>query len=132
MTVVLDSNVWISALHFRGSPLAVLRNVYAWDRIAYCAEIKTEVQKTLVNRLRWTPRNALIAMEQYLDLAVEIPITGAVSGVCRDPKDDMILECAFSSQAELIVTGDKDLLVLEDYSGIRILTAHDYLISLAV
>lgn len=43
--------------------------------------------------------------------------------VCRDPDDDAILACAVAAKADLIVSGDKDLLVLQSHAGIPILTA---------
>jgi putative PIN family toxin of toxin-antitoxin system len=46
---------------------------------------------------------------------------------CRDPKDNMILALALSGHADLIVTGDKDLLCLHPWRGIAILSPADYL-----
>jgi predicted nucleic acid-binding protein len=52
---------------------------------------------------------------------------GTLSGICRDPKDDFILECAQTGNADLIVTGDKDLLSLERFGATEILTPRQYL-----
>jgi uncharacterized protein len=49
---------------------------------------------------------------------------------CRDPKDNMLLELALSGHADLIVTGDKDLLGLHPWRGVAILSPADYLESL--
>ncbi|WP_238361224.1 putative toxin-antitoxin system toxin component, PIN family [Iningainema tapete] len=46
---------------------------------------------------------------------------------CRDPKDNKYLELALSGQAECIVTGDNDLLVLNPWRGIEILTVQEFL-----
>jgi putative PIN family toxin of toxin-antitoxin system len=46
---------------------------------------------------------------------------------CRDPKDDALLEVAVNGQASLLITGDKDLLALAPYRGIRIVTPAAYL-----
>jgi len=43
--------------------------------------------------------------------------------VCRDPDDDAILACALAVRADLIVSGDQDLLVLQEFEGIPILNA---------
>ena len=40
--------------------------------------------------------------------------------VCRDPKDNCVLECAIAGKADIIVTGDKDLLILSPFRGISI------------
>ena len=64
---------------------------------------------------------------ELLEKSVQIVITGTLSGVCRDPKDDFILECAATGRADCIVTGDRDLLSLDPYGAIRILTPRQYL-----
>ncbi|MGN6803047.1 MAG: putative toxin-antitoxin system toxin component, PIN family [Ginsengibacter sp.] len=46
---------------------------------------------------------------------------------CRDPKDNKLLEVAFAAKASCIVTGDKDLLILNPFRRIRILTANNFL-----
>ena len=46
--------------------------------------------------------------------------------VCRDPEDDKFLGCAKDSGALYIVSGDKDLLVISEYDGIRIVTAREF------
>jgi len=47
--------------------------------------------------------------------------------VCRDPDDNLVLACALAGQAEYIVTGDPDLLTLEKFEGIKIVTVQDFL-----
>jgi predicted nucleic acid-binding protein len=47
--------------------------------------------------------------------------------VCRDPNDDMVLECAVAAGAQCVVSGDKDLLVLNPYNGIRIVSPAEFL-----
>lgn len=46
---------------------------------------------------------------------------------CRDPKDDKFLELAISANASCIITGDKDLLILNPFRGIPILNAADFI-----
>ena len=46
--------------------------------------------------------------------------------ICRDPDDDKFLGCAKDSHALYIVSGDKDLLVIEEYENIQIMTAKDF------
>lgn len=48
--------------------------------------------------------------------------------VCRDPKDNKFLELAVAANADCIVTGDKDLLVLNPFRGIKIISPADFLI----
>ena len=45
---------------------------------------------------------------------------------CRDPKDNKYLELALAAQAEFIVSSDNDLLILDPWRGIRIMTPAEY------
>jgi len=49
-----------------------------------------------------------------------------ITGVCRDPDDDRILACAVAHEAQYIVTGDKDLLVLGTFRGVKIVSPRDF------
>lgn len=55
-----------------------------------------------------------------------VPITHTVR-VCRDPKDEKFLEVAVNGAAELIITGDKDLLVLDHHRDIRIIMLAEHI-----
>jgi predicted nucleic acid-binding protein len=46
---------------------------------------------------------------------------------CRDPKDNKYLELAISGHAESLITGDEDLLVLNPFRNIKIITALEFL-----
>ena len=65
----------------------------------------------------------LIALVQSSEL---IEITETIT-VCRDPKDNYLLELAVSGGAQVIVTGDSDLLILNPFQEIKIVTPRDYL-----
>lgn len=69
--------------------------------------------------------NATLAV--YLARAKIVEPKGTVKGVCRDPKDDMLFECAVLGSADYIVSGDKDVLDVGSYQGTQILTARQYL-----
>ena len=66
-------------------------------------------------------------MDIFLQNSRRAFLTGTLSGICRDPKDDFILECAETGRADLIVTGDKDLLSLASYGRTEIVTPRQYL-----
>ena len=63
-----------------------------------------------------------------LRLAPLVEIVEVVQEVraCRDPKDDMFLEAAVNGRADMIVSGDRDLLALHPFRGIPILTPSDF------
>jgi len=47
--------------------------------------------------------------------------------VCRDPDDNRVLECAIDGEVDYIITGDKDILVLDSFEGIKIITVDNFL-----
>jgi putative PIN family toxin of toxin-antitoxin system len=68
-------------------------------------------------------------VERYASATKLIPISEAVRD-CRDAKDDKFLELALSGRADVIVTGDVDLLCLHPWRGVAILIPADYLAQL--
>jgi len=59
-------------------------------------------------------------------IAERVPIVHKIRA-CRDPKDDKFLELAINGAAQVIITGDADLLALHPFRGIDILTPASYL-----
>jgi uncharacterized protein len=65
----------------------------------------------------------------YLKNIAEIVDIVTPVKVCRDPKDDKFLSLAIFGNADLIITGDEDLLVINPYQNISILSPSDFLIN---
>lgn len=126
MTVVLDSGIWISALQFGGVPLLALEKALTVDRIATCKQIEEEIARVLTEKMGWEADRVAETLASCLVEAIRVPVTGEVQGICRDSKDDMVLECAVNAHADLIVSGDKDLLAVGSYNRIRVVTAREY------
>ena len=131
MKVVLDTNIFLSGWLWGGTPDLLLK--LGEDRlIDVCASevLLNELQSTLSrNKFRSKLQTLgvtvadLMAGVRYL---VEVyPISEINVPTLRDRNDNMILATAIAADA--IVTGDLDLLVLQEYEGIVILTARDFL-----
>lgn len=128
MIVVLDTSVWISALQFakhRGTPTRALEKAMSEDIIASCDEIEAEILRVLAKKFLWEPNRAHAALESVLARATRVELHGTVKK-CRDPNDDMFLECAARAKADLPISGDKDLLVLGSYQRTRIINPAHY------
>src|SRR5512142_78516 len=129
MRLVLDTNIFISAFLWGGKPKAVLERILEGVDTLF---ISRSILVELGNVLR-RPKFALDAERiAYFLQAIEEASTLVVptkirSRSSRDPADAKILECALATDADYIVTGDDDLLVLDPYQGIRILSSADYL-----
>jgi putative PIN family toxin of toxin-antitoxin system len=129
MIVVIDTNVWISALHFggvSGIPFRALTRAATEHTIATCTELDEEIVRVLKFRCNWSDSRIASAMQDALRRGIRVNLYNTVH-LCRDPGDDKILECAERARAALIVTGDKDLLSLRTYRRTRIVAPNAYL-----
>lgn len=62
-------------------------------------------------------------LRNYRRLATLVTVRQLAQQVSRDADDDQVLACALAARADLVVSGDRDLLDLESFEGIRIVTA---------
>jgi len=113
-------------MEFGGTPLEAVIRAIAQDRFAVCDQIEEEVVRVLTRKFGWEAERVRADLAFYWVDALTVELKGTVTGICRDPKDEPILECAERAQAKGIVTGDNDLLSLASYRGIRIMTPRDY------
>lgn len=128
MIVVFDTNVWISALVFSkpfSTPFQALAKAISEDLIATCEEIEEEILRVLVGKFTWHQSRARLTVKNVLARSLSVTIQGAVRQ-CRDPDDDKFLECALLANAHALIAGDRDLLVLREYRGTKIITPAQY------
>jgi putative PIN family toxin of toxin-antitoxin system len=126
---VLDTNVVLSGLLFPGSPpsrallAAQLGRLLASD--ATLVELVEVMDRSRFDRyLERGLRHRLAA--EFANRCEKVEVVSPIR-VCRDPRDDKFLEVAVHGHADLIVTGDADLLALHPFRGIEILTPAGYL-----
>ena len=127
MILVIDSGVWISALQFKGTPLLAVEQSLVRYQIAVCEPILREMRAALLWKFGWTDTEVEDVFAFYLSRATLVKVPGNLRGICRDPKDDMVFECAVLAGARVIAAGDKDLLAVKTYEGIRVLTPREFL-----
>ena len=127
MKIVIDTNVLISGVFFGGAPRRVLDAVIDSEISAFASlEIIDEYQeivKEMISRKQGhINRDLLSPLLQKISMIVP----EKKADVCRDPDDNKFLDCARDCKALYIVSGDKDLLVLEHYENIDIITAKEF------
>jgi uncharacterized protein len=131
MKTVLDANIFVSALLRGGNPLAVTqRAARGLDKLFFTDAIINEVERVLKKpklHLGEYDVKRIVTRVEHIGKKVSISPQRRVKGVCRDPKDDMYLECAIAAGADYIISGDNDLLVLKEYGGVKIVNARSYL-----
>ncbi len=128
MRVTFDSNVYVSALNYPGTPSRLLE-LAAVDafRLQTSAEILDETMRILANKFRWPAQDITEARDLLSSISQRVISHVQLDLVKRDPDDNRILECGQSSGSDYIVTGDKDLLVLKQHAGARILRPAEFL-----
>ena len=128
MKVVFDSNIFVSSLVIPGSQAekAVLKIIEANHTLIISKEIINEVLEVLARKFS-RDREALSRTAVYLsNLAIKVRTTKRIR-VLKDEPDNRILECAVAGGANLIVTGDKEMLRLKQFEGIKIISLRGYL-----
>ncbi|MBI4181599.1 MAG: putative toxin-antitoxin system toxin component, PIN family [Candidatus Aenigmarchaeota archaeon] len=125
--VVLDTNILISAVFWRGRPYEILKHgIGGKYTLIASVEILEELIDRLKNKFGFPDMELLMYVDILLSHVHLVQKTSAVTA-CRDPKDNKILETALDGNAHYIVTGDPDLLVLKQFQGISIMTASEFL-----
>ena len=128
MRIVFDTNIFISALILPGSfaEKAILKIIEGSDELIISHDIIDEVLTVLSNKFS---RNREALSRTAINLAEIGRIVKPTEriGIFQDEPDNRILECATAGKADAIVTGDKEMLKLGKYGGIKIITLKDYL-----
>lgn len=127
MRIVLDTNIVISAVFFGGYPRRIIEAV-ADKKFTACATMEIideyeEIVQEMITRKQGSFSHAILSP---LIKALNIVEIKSNVEICRDPDDDKFINCALDSKAVYIVSGDKDLLVLEKYGDIEIVTAKEF------
>jgi putative PIN family toxin of toxin-antitoxin system len=131
LKVVFDTNVYISAFT---SPDSKAENAYLLAvrgkiELYTSVSILTELAKKLREKFKWDDREITHVMKHTSKVAKVIKPDITIN-LLHDETDNRILECAKASSADLIVTGDKHLLSLKEFSGIGITRVAGFLYTL--
>ena len=136
--IVPDTNIVISGLLWRGNPRRVLDAARDGIIELYTSPALLEELEDVLSREKFAARLAAanVTVQDLISgfsaLATVIDSDPIEPVILRDPDDDAVLACALSADAEVIVSGDDDLLHLKEHKGIRIVTATEFLAELAL
>ena len=130
---VLDTNLLVSYLLTHRPPIATLIDHHlARDdfEMVTAPELLAELDRVLAypklqRYYAEKDRTRFVALTMALSEVVDLPET--IPRICRDPDDDRVIACAVVGRADLIITGDDDLLALKRVGDIPIISAAQFL-----
>ena len=128
LRVTADTNVIVSGLNFSGNPRRILQ--MAEDgviQLAISDAILDEVVKVLRReKFGWEEEEIRRSLRQISRFAEHVEPKQRIDVVTEDPSDNRILECAAASGSKYLVSGDKHLLKVGQYRGIKIVTLAEF------
>lgn len=126
MKIVLDANVFISALATRGICMELLADLHQSHDVVLAACVLREVERVLLTKFRVPP--PLVA-EKLGWLRSRCSVVGdavTIGRWSRDADDDLVIAIALEIGATAIVTGDADLLILGIVEGVSMVAPRDW------
>ena len=126
MKVVLDTNVLLAGVATQGICEGVVTECLQHHELITSAPIFAEFSRHLLGKFKMPPGVtreiiAFIRAQSLIVVPAQIP-----PEACRDPADLMVLGTAIVGAAQYIVTGDKNLLVLQRYQDVAIITPREF------
>lgn len=126
VAIVLDTNVWYSAILFGGKPEEVITLCLNSHEIAISPFIINELRTILKSDAR-APYKWLNALEKHLKRVCTLVDVDVIPRIVRDPNDDPIVATAVKGQSSYVITGDEDLLSLASIGKLRFVSAYQFL-----
>jgi putative PIN family toxin of toxin-antitoxin system len=126
LKLVLDTNVLLSAVLVPGTCRELLKGQALLHEWFTSSELVAELAEKLESKLGLPPERTplFLVYQRRARLVVPVPLPVRV---CRDPDDDLVLVTALAAQADVIITGDKDLLTLKTHGGVRIRSPRQFM-----
>ena len=127
MRVYLDTNVIVSAFTTRGLSSEVFRIILAEHTLILSRIVLEELQRVLREKIKLPPAQVkeITDFLSSFEIISEFEINESIK--LRDSGDIPVLSAALSRDIDFLVTGDKDLLVVSDKYGIKIVTPREFL-----
>ena len=125
---VLDTNIYISGLLWRGKPYQCLLLARSGIvKATYCDAMLAELSEKLRTKFGFSENRIHAVVYDYRRICERVTVSEHLKIVADDPDDDKFVECAVAAEARVIVSGDRHLLTLQEYRGIQIVTADECL-----
>jgi putative PIN family toxin of toxin-antitoxin system len=129
MRVVIDTNIFVSSF-FGGNPRKII-DLWKSEKITLClSDTIIDEYIDVLHRIGLKEEDELEELLSLFSRGFNIVFTTKtpkIKIIKNDPDDDKFIECAVALKAQSIITGDKEVLAVKEYMGIRILTPQKFL-----
>ncbi len=127
--VVLDTNIYISGFAFSGSvPRTILEMAQTSSfHLFISKQILAEIRGVLSVKFSYSQEKLDLLENLLLNICEVVEPSIRINLIKDDSDDNKILECAWEGKVDVIVSGDKHLLRIKEYKGIKIIKARDFL-----
>lgn len=126
--IIIDTNVYISFL--------IGKTLHGLHKALYSDTFKVIISNEQITELidvfnrpkisKYIPKEKVSDFFDLLDEKSEIIEIRTLVDICRDPKDNFLLSMAIDSKADLLITGDKDLLEIQTIKSTKIVNYTDF------
>lgn len=134
--IILDVNIWISCIIGQSQLLEKVSFILLQNNIELIIchqlinELKSSLQKPKLQK--YLNQNMANKILPLLEQAANFVEVNSIVSICRDKKDDYLLALAKDGQVDYLITGDKDLLVLNPFESTQIMTLSEFLEELEI
>lgn len=126
--VVLDNNVLISALFWKGAPYQIFKKVLEGAILNFTSpKILEELKKKLLEKFKLPPEKVKEFLEIIIFNSQIVYPKKKLNVVKKDPSDNKILECALEAKVSFVISGDEHLLEIGEYKEIKIISPKEFL-----
>ena len=129
IVAVVDNNVVVSSIFWGGPPHRALKIIASSKVQAFATQAILEELIEVLSKFKYHLPKAKIqeTVKLYLRVFRLILPDAKINAIPEDPDDNKFLECAVKARADFIITGDKHLLGLGSFRGIKIVTPSEFL-----
>jgi len=128
LKVVIDTNIYISAIFWNGKPREVIDLGRDGKTIIFTSlDIDNEISDKLKTKFNLSEEEVNQILLDFSSFTVPVEINQEIFAVQDDPDDNKFIECALQCKADYIISGDTHLLNLTKFEGIKILRASEFL-----
>jgi uncharacterized protein len=126
--ITIDTNIWVSAFRFGGKPMQLVQLALDGEIVVALSQpIADETLRILRDKFGFSEKQLVSVLAVMRVCAIWVTPTKTLNVVADDADDNRIVERAVTAGSQAIISGDKHLLRLGNYAGIRVMNVREFL-----